>query len=57
MEELFLKTENTKLEYFEIVDSKTLEPKKEGSKSNQLIACIAVYFGNVRLIDNIILFS
>jgi pantoate--beta-alanine ligase len=57
IEELFLETENTKLEYFEIVDMKTLEPAITVSKNNQLIACIAVYFGNVRLIDNIILIS
>ena len=43
-----------KLEYFEIVDSQTLLPiyfKKE----DNVIACIAVFLGEIRLIDNIIL--
>jgi len=44
------------LEYFEIVDFDTLQPitKKEESKS--AVACIAVKLGNVRLIDNIVLY-
>ncbi len=42
------------LEYFEIVDSENLKPitsKKAGQKP---IACIAVYAGDIRLIDNMI---
>ena len=48
---------NVKLEYFEIVDMKSLQPIEEGSQSNHIVACIAAYVENVRLIDNIILFS
>jgi pantoate--beta-alanine ligase len=57
IENLFRKMKNTKLEYFEIVDMYSLKPLKTWSQSKNVIACIAVYFGNVRLIDNIILFS
>ncbi len=51
------KRKNIKLEYFEIVDMYTLEPLKTWLGSKNVIACIAAYVGNVRLIDNIILFS
>jgi pantoate--beta-alanine ligase len=57
IEHLFHKTSNTKLEYFEIVDMYTLKPIKTWVESKNIIACIAVYFGNIRLIDNMILFS
>jgi pantoate--beta-alanine ligase len=57
IEQLFRKTKNTKLEYFEIVDMYTLKPLTTWTQSSNVIACIAVYVGNVRLIDNIILFS
>jgi pantoate--beta-alanine ligase len=57
IEQLFHKTKNTKLEYFEIVDMYTLKPLTTWAQSSNVIACIAVYVGNVRLIDNIILFS
>lgn len=54
---VFGKQNNCKLEYFEIVDLYTLKPMNSWAESMHVIACIAVYFGNVRLIDNIILFS
>lgn len=46
-----------KLEYFEIVDMYTLKSLRTWAESKNVIACIAVNVGNVRLIDNIILFS
>ena len=46
---------NLKLEYFEIADSKTLKPLKEAEARNGVIACVAAYVGEVRLIDNIII--
>jgi pantoate--beta-alanine ligase len=46
-----------KLEYFEIADMQTLLPIEKWDDSPNIIACIAVYLGNVRLIDNIVLFS
>jgi pantoate--beta-alanine ligase len=44
---------NIKTEYFEIVDSHTLQPIKSWSESEHPRGCIAAYLGNVRLIDNI----
>ena len=57
VESQFRKSKIAKLEYFEIVDMYTLKPLKAWAESNNVIACTAVNVGNVRLIDNIILFS
>lgn len=43
-----------KLEYFEIADVDSLKPATADQKKN-VVACIAVHLGAVRLIDNIIL--
>ena len=53
----FIKSKIAKLEYIEIVDMYTLKPIRTWTQSNNVIACVAVQVGNVRLIDNIILFS
>ncbi|NVO01149.1 MAG: pantoate--beta-alanine ligase [Bacteroidetes bacterium] len=45
-----------KLEYFEIVNIQNLKSVEDFSEKKNCIACIAVYLGDVRLIDNIILF-
>lgn len=42
-----------KVEYFEIVDARTLEPIDEWEESNWIVGCITVYCGDIRLIDNI----
>ena len=42
-----------KVEYFEIVDGRTLEPVEEWEESPWIVGCITVYCGKVRLIDNI----
>lgn len=42
-----------KVEYFEIVDARTLAPVDEWEESPWIVGCITVYCGNVRLIDNI----
>lgn len=57
VESQFRKSKVTKLEYFEIVDMYSLKPLKAWAESTNVIACTAVTVGNVRLIDNIILFS
>ena len=44
------------LEYFEIVNSKTLMSVESMEEAKEIVACIAVKVGRVRLIDNIILF-
>lgn len=41
------------VEYFEIVDGRTLLPVEEWSESPDVVGCITVYCGKVRLIDNI----
>lgn len=43
-----------KMEYFDIVDQVTLKSLKQFNSKNGDIGCIAVWAGNVRLIDNII---
>lgn len=42
-----------KVEYFEIVDARTLLPVEEWVESPWIVGCITVYCGKVRLIDNI----
>lgn len=42
-----------KVEYFEIVDGRTLLPVEEWGESPWIVGCITVYCGDVRLIDNI----
>ncbi len=44
-------------EYFEIVDMETLAPVSNWDETSCCILCVAVFIGEVRLIDNIILFS
>ncbi|MBN3035536.1 MAG: pantoate--beta-alanine ligase [Bacteroidales bacterium] len=57
VEYLIRSSKYLKLEYFEIVDMYSLRPVRFWTESRNLIACIAVYAGDVRLIDNVILFS
>ena len=45
--------ENLKVEYFEIVDADTLEAVESWNDAKNIIGLIAVYDGDVRLIDNI----
>lgn len=45
-----------KVEYIELCDSETLAPVTEFSKHASVVACTAVYVGNVRLIDNLKIF-
>ena len=44
-----------KVDYFSIVDGNTLQPVETFAKSNFVVALAAVFVGEVRLIDNIIL--
>lgn len=41
------------VEYYEIVDARTMQPIKDWSESKEPVGCITVYCGKVRLIDNI----
>ncbi len=42
------------VEYFNIVDGNTLQPVDDWSDSEYIVGCIAVFAGEVRLIDNLI---
>jgi len=42
------------VEYFQIVDSFTLQPISDWSESREPVGCVAVFCGEVRLIDNIL---
>ncbi|MBQ7551537.1 MAG: pantoate--beta-alanine ligase, partial [Bacteroidales bacterium] len=42
-----------RLEYYEISDAETLQPIRNLNEAKMAIGCIAVYAGDVRLIDNI----
>lgn len=42
-----------RVEYFEIVDARTLAPIDEWEESDWVVGCITVFVGDVRLIDNI----
>lgn len=46
-------SESLKVEYFEIVDGTTLQPVSDWNDSKYIVGCIAVFCGDVRLIDNI----
>ncbi len=46
-----------KMEYVEIVDSKSLTPLDSLKDSESAVCCVAVYAGKVRLIDNINLYN
>ena len=41
------------LEYFEIVEDKGLKPIDNWNQPENKVGCIAVYLGEVRLIDNL----
>jgi len=42
------------IEYFEIVDGETLQPVENWKDSTYIVGCLAVFAGEVRLIDNVI---
>ena len=43
------------IDYIAIVNAKTLQPIQDYNKSTPIIALIAAFMGEVRLIDNLIL--
>lgn len=56
-ERMIHSTSHLKLDYFEIVDANTLLPVNKITDNVPLTACIAVYAGKIRLIDNLDLIS
>lgn len=55
VEQIFRKTPEFQLEYFQIADEETLEPAISKSKNRKYRAFIAVFAGEIRLIDTIAL--
>ncbi|MBR5593015.1 MAG: pantoate--beta-alanine ligase [Bacteroidaceae bacterium] len=53
VEDMIDDTEGLELEYFQIVDGNTLQQIEEWGDSDYVVGCIALFCGNVRLIDNI----
>ena len=53
VEETIKKYPDIQLEYFEIVDAETLEVVSDFNNHTPIVACLAIYLGKVRLIDNI----
>ncbi len=53
VEDTINKEPSLDVEYYEIVDADTLESIKNWDESSHPVGCIAVYCGDVRLIDNI----
>lgn len=49
------KIPHSRLEYFSIVDAKDLTEISIKSKAKKILVCVAIYLGEVRLIDNILL--
>ncbi len=47
------RVEGLEVEYFDIVDSTTLQPVKSWDEADSITGCIAVYAGEIRLIDNV----
>lgn len=54
IQDAFKDDADLKLEYFEISHAQSLEKSKKWADSAKHIACIAVYAGAIRLIDNIL---
>ncbi|SFE03101.1 pantoate--beta-alanine ligase [Thermophagus xiamenensis] len=48
------RNEDLKLEYFQIVNGNTLQPVDNWDESSYIVGCIAVFVGEIRLIDNVI---
>ena len=53
--EMLKNVKNTRIDYVEIVDAQTLEPVIELKKRSLVLAALAVYFSNARLIDNVLI--
>lgn len=45
------------VEYFELVDANTLQEVDDIAHTHEAVGCVAVYAGNIRLIDNIRFYS
>ena len=53
VEESIAATDGHRLEYYEVVDDRTLQTVREWDEAEGIVGCITVFCGEVRLIDNI----
>lgn len=53
VEEGIAATDGLRLEYYEVVDERTLQTVREWDEAKGIVGCITVFCGEVRLIDNI----
>ena len=53
VEEGIAAIEGLRLEYYEVVDDRTLQTVREWNEAEGIVGCITVFCGDVRLIDNI----
>lgn len=53
MRSILGREDEARVEYAEVVDADTLQPIEEISPGQRVLAAVAVYFGNTRLIDNV----
>ncbi len=53
VEEGIAATDGLRLEYYEVVDDRTLQTVREWDEAEGIVGCITVFCGEVRLIDNI----
>lgn len=51
--EMINSIEHLKVEYYDIVDGRTLKTLSDWSETSEPVGCITVYCGEIRLIDNI----
>ncbi len=51
----FMQIDGFKPEYFSIINGRTLQPINNTTEADDIVACTAVWAGNVRLIDNMTL--
>ena len=54
VENVINETQGLELEYYQIVDGNTLQEVAEWSDCDYVVGCIALFSGNIRLIDNIV---
>lgn len=52
-----METAGLRPEYFEVVDGRTLLPVEQPRRADFVVACVAAWAGDVRLIDNVVLRS
>ena len=52
---LIEKTQDVKLEYFEVRDTGTLKKAADWNSYPKLVVCVAAKFGSIRLLDNVII--